>query len=339
MIKKEDCYRILELSPRANTAEIETRYNMLLKRYRGQNDPETIKRIEEITLAYDILTGRYVEPEPVDPRMEDIVFGKTRREWSNLWHYGRMPLLGILIAAFFIGSLIYTIATNKPADFQVVVAGQYFIADNAEERLQTYIRESIDGVETVEYQLIPLSFADQQPTETGNQPTGVTGGLDPESEYAFVMKMMAIIAGETIEVFICEKSVFDQYAPQGIFYELDALYARLQDLPEEVLDGIKPLRRVLFDVYDETENAEALWPDEAAMDNDLSLPIYGLDVSELQLFEGLGFYGKNHVLTVGFKADDPEQAVDFLEFWIRDYERMHAERQAYEDQIRNEQTS
>ena len=330
MLSRAECFRILELDPKANSYDIENRYTMLIKRYRNQGDPETVKKLEQITMAYDILTGRYVEPEPVDPRLEEVVFGKKKREWQNLWHYGRWPLLGILVGAFFLGYLIYSIATNEPPDFQFVAVGQYASADNTDERVRSYVAGSMEGVETVEFQLIPLSF--EQPEPSG---AAVTGGLDPESEYMYVMKMMTMIAGETIETFICEKSAFDQYAPQGTFNDLTALYERLQDLPEAVRSKIKPLRRALIDVYENpTPGVELPWKTEEDMNQDLSLPIYGLDVSELHLVEGLGLYGKSQILTIGFKADDPAAVEQFLEDWVRDFETMHALQKAYEESLK-----
>ncbi|NLO37321.1 MAG: J domain-containing protein [Clostridiaceae bacterium] len=330
MLSRAECLRILELDPKANSYDIENRYTMLIKRYRSQNDPETTKKLEQITLAYDILTDRYVEPEPIDPRLEEVVWGKKKREWQNLWHYGRWPLLGILVGVFFLGYLIYSIVTNEPPDFQFVAVGQYASADNADERVRTYVADSMADVETVEFQLIPLSFTPPDPTGGA-----VTGGLDPESEYMYVMKMMTMIAGETIETFICEKSAFDQYAPQGTFNDLSALYERLQDLPEEVKSKIKPLRRALIDVYENpTPGVELPWKTEEDMNQDLSLPIYGLDVSELHLVEGLGLYGKSQVLTIGFKADDPAAVEQFLEDWVRDYETMHELKKAYEEALK-----
>ncbi|MCK9252293.1 MAG: hypothetical protein M0P55_06010 [Clostridiales bacterium] len=330
MLSRAECFRILELDPKANSYDIENRYTMLIKRYRNQGDPETVKKLEQITLAYDILTGRYVEPEPVDPRLEEVVFGKKKREWQNLWHYGRWPLFGILVGAFFLGYLIYSIATNEPPDFQFVAVGPYASADNTDERVRSYVAGSMEGVETVEFQLIPLSF--EQPEPSG---AAATGGLDPESEYMYVMKMMTMIAGETIETFICEKSAFDQYAPQGTFNDLTALYERLQDLPEAVRSKIKPLRRALIEVFENpTPGVELPWKTEEDMNQDLSLPIYGLDVSELHLVEGLGLYGKSQILTIGFKADDPAAVEQFLEDWVRDVETMHALQKAYEESLK-----
>ena len=99
MLSRDECLKILELHPKADYYEIENRYTMLIKRYRGKDDPETRERLEQISLAYNILTNRYVEPEPIDPRMEQIVFGKSKRTWKNIWHYGKWPFLAGLVGA------------------------------------------------------------------------------------------------------------------------------------------------------------------------------------------------------------------------------------------------
>lgn len=123
--------------------------------------------------------------------------------------------------------------------------------------------------------------------------------------------------------------------PRVFFRELDSLYERLQDLPEEIRSKIKPLRRILMDDYEEQyPDGDAPWADEEAMNQDESLPIYGLDVTELHLVEGVGLYGTTQIMTVGFKADDPQKTEQFLEDWIRDYEKMQADRQAYEDSLK-----
>jgi|LSQX01.3.fsa_nt_gb hypothetical protein len=333
VLTKAECYKILDLPETANQYDIENRYTMLVKRYRHASDPESREEIALITLAYNILTGRYVEPEPVDPRLEKVVLGKSLAQWKNIWHYGRVPLLVSLIALVLLGSLIYSIATNKPADFQLLAVGAFGTVDHAPEMVKEYIQASVPGVEKVEYQHIPLSFAEpEQPpaNETGMQ----QGGLDPESEYAYIMKMMAIMAGDSIEVYLMEDNVFDQYAPQGAFAELDQLYASLADLPADIYAKVKPLRRLMLDQYEELyPEGDAPWENTADMDADESLPIYGLEVTDLHLTEGLGIFGKSQVLTVGIKADDKEQTEAFLAGWIRDYENMHERRLKIEAEI------
>jgi hypothetical protein len=333
VLSRAECFRILELKPQANVYEIETRYTMLIKRYRGKTDDETRAILDKITLAHDILTGRYIEPEPEDPRLETVIFGKSRRQWRNIWHYGRTSFLAAAVGLFFLGYLIYSIATNTPPDFQLVVVGQFASVEGADQRIESYIKSKIEGAEKIEFQLIPLEFDSADPDTTDTTETGFSIGQDPQTQYGYVMKMMTMIAGETIEMFICDTPVYNQYAIQGVFADLDDVYARLQDLPPDIYAKIKPQRRMIVDGY---SDEEIILPDVATMNADLSLPISGLDVTELGLIQGVGLYSYSQVMTIGFKADDLAAVEAFLEAWIRDYARMHADRKAYEDQVRAE---
>lgn len=337
MLSRAECLKILELGPKANSYEIENRYTLLIKRYRGKEDPETLATLDQITLAYNILTGRYVEPEPVDPRLETVVFGKTRRQWRNIWHYGKVPFLAGLAGLSLLVYLIYTIATNEPADFQLAVTGLYGATDNADERIDAYVKSVFPDMDEIEYQAIPIDLRDPAATNS-SETSGIA--VDAESNYAYAMKMMTLVAGDTIEVYVCDKPVFDSYAPQGAFADLTSLYDRLrQALPSSVYNQIKPLRRQLSDGSDNedifsTETKATTQSTEDAANADASLAIYGLDVSALHLTEGLGLYSDVQILTIGCKTDIQDKAETFLETWIRDYEKMHQMRQEYEASVK-----
>ena len=338
MLSRDECLKILELHPKADSYEIENRYTMLVKRYRGKDDLETRQRLDQISLAYNILTNRYVEPEPVDPRLEEMVFGKSKRTWQNIWHYGKWPFLAALVGVFFVGYLIYTIATNTPPDFQLVSVGQFGAADDASERIDTYIKANFPGAEKVEYQAIPLAFASTDPTTDGT--SAPTAPPDTQNQYAYLMKMMALIAGDTIEVYLNDKPCFDQYAPQGAFIELDDLYAELQvSLPADIMAKIKPLRRVVDDGsagapdMSETSTTVETSSTEDVINADPTVSIYGLDVTQLHLTEGLGLYAREQIITIGIRAEEIDRVKDFVVQWIGDYELMHAQQKEYEDQI------
>lgn len=337
MLSREECLKIMGLGQDANNYEVENRYTMLMKRYRGKTDPVSLQTLDEITLAYSILTDRYVEPEPVDPRMEQVVFGKTRNHWRNIWHYGKVPLLIILLAASFVIYLIHSIATNEPPDFQVVQAGMFYNTENAESRLDAYVKGVLPEVNILEFQSLPLNFRPPEEEINDEEMPGFgSGGTDPQSEYAYIMKMVTLMAGDSIETFICDKPVFEQYVYQGAFDSLDNLYEKIQDLPPDVLKKIKPLRRPLDDGSNRSEDPLATptpGPPEEEMNQDLSLPIFGLEVTDLDLTEGLGMYADDQVLTIGFKAEDKQQVEKLLEQWIRDYALMTEQRAAYEAEI------
>ncbi len=340
MLSRAECLKILELGAKANQYEIENRYTLLIKRYRGQEDPDTIARLDQITLAYNILTGRYIEPEPVDPRLETIVFGKSRRQWRNIWHYGKIPFLAGLVGFILVFYLIYTIATNKPADFQLAVTGLYGATDNAGERVEAYIKGVFPEMNKIEYQAIPLDLRDPTATGTGETSAKPAATVDMESNYAYVMKMMTLIAGDSYEVYVCDKPVFDNYAPQGAYADLTGLYNRLKDsLPASVFGKIKPLRRTLSDGSESedifsTAVTTTTKSTEDAANADNSLAIYGLDVSELNLTKGLGLYSDVQILTIGCKTEIQAKAEAFLETWIKDYEKMHQMQKSNEDGVK-----
>lgn len=334
MLSREECLKIMNLDHDANEYEIETRYTTLMKRYRGNNDPEAIAQLDQITLAYSILTGRYVEPEPIDPRMEEVVFGKKKREWQNIWHYGRMPLLGISLVLVFVFYLVYSIATNVPADFQVVVAGLFGSTENYEDRFEAYIGEVDTELERLELQLLPLDMRD--PDDLRDPETGMIENYNADIQYAYVMKMMTLMAAESIDLYICDELVFENYSIQGAFMPLDDFYASLQDLPDEIMDHVVAHRRP-FDPDESAPDDIFATPTPAPppeeFNRDESLRIYGLEVTGLDLVEGLGLYSERQFLAIGHRSEDPERIYQFIRQWLIDHERMSEQRADYEASI------
>lgn len=342
MLSRKEALDILELDNRASSYDIENRYTMLIKRYHGQQGPEIAEKLTRITLAYDILTGRYVEPEPEDPRLEQVVLGKTRRQWANLWHYGRWPLLIGMIAIAFVTYLLYTIATNKPPDFQVAAVGRIFRLESEDPRLEQFVRKQDPALNEIGFELLPLDLRDPFAPPT----PGVTPPqINAQENAAYMMKFTAKLAAENIDIFIVDRMVYDRYAGQGIFQPLsEALLAQIDALPSDLRDSVRLLRR--RPVEDNGEEIDLNNPpplpteDEyEAMNRDTSLPITGLDVSELQLIEGLGLYSNEQILTIGHRAGKPELAATVLLRLIEARDEMHASRKAFEDQLRAQYTT
>ena len=337
MLSKDECLNILGLEQSANVYDIENRYTTLMKRYRGKADPDSMKELDQITLAYDILTGRYVEPEPADPRLDTVVFGKTRREWRNTWHYGRLPFLVIIVVVSLVGYFIYSVITNVPADFQVVVTGIYGASEDHESRMEAYVLEKLPDVQRFELQMLPLDLRD--PEELRDPETGQVEGYNAENQYAYMMKMMTLMAADNIEIYICDELIFEHYALQGAFMPLDELYESIQnmsELPEEIREKIVAQRRP-YDIDaappDDIFATPTPGPTAEEFNLDGSLSVYGLDVTALDLTEGLGLYSDRQILTIGHRAENVEMAEDFIKQWILDFERMSRQRQDYEDEL------
>ena len=329
MLSKIECLKILELAPGADQYEIENRYTMLIKRYRGHNDAESVARLEEISLAYNILTGRYIEPEPENPRLENVVMGRSVRQWKNIWHYGRLTLLAGLLGLALLIYFIYTIATNKPADFQIAAVGVFSQTEEADSNVDSYIKGMFPAFDEVEYLFLPMDLSSiDGPTTTSSGET--SGAVNPGGNYLYesIMKMMTMMVGDTYEIYVCDDLVFSRYAPQGAFADLTAFYADLQQsLPASLLAKVKPLYAIPLDSSEETDETAAL--PEVNQDTPGAV-ICGLDVSELDLTEGLGIYGDAEILTIGVKADATTEAADFLKNWIMDFEEMNTRQSEFE---------
>ncbi len=316
-LSKQDAYDILRLEPGANSYEIETRYTLLMKGFRGKTDPESLEKLEQVVAAYDLLMGRTVTPEPIDPRMQQVIWGKTRYEWQTFWHYHKLAFLIGAVVLVFIGSILYTILTHKDPDFQVVVVGQFRQGQHTLQALDDYLPQQCPSVETVEFQLLPLTFeeADESTQEE------VMGGASDQLRSAYIMKMVALITVDTIELYVCDQNTFDQYAPQGAFLELDAFYGRLTDNPDPRLAALVPLRHALqeaSDLDDWDDGSQETEPRLEPEADDRPRPIFGLDVTDLDLLKRLDIQGDKQILAIGRRADDPEQVMSFLESWILD---------------------
>jgi hypothetical protein len=320
LLSREECLAILELPPDANQYEIENRYTMLIKRYRGQTDSASMGKMEKISLAYNVLTGRYVEPEPRDPRLETMVFGKSRRQWRNIWYYGRVPFLLGLVGVIILGYFVYTMLTNKPPDFQIAFVGNFGRYGHVEKNTEDYIIEMFPDFESVEVLTLPMDLS----SIDGPQAAETDGAIRPADSnlYNYIMKMVTLIAGDSYEVFVCDRLVFDRYAREGAFDDITELYTSWQS---ELPDQVKPLRRRI-DAGDDQRPVDV----DPADNFDLSLPILGLDVTALNLTPGLGIYGDTQILTIGVRASAREEAEQFLKNWMLDFVRMHEQQAEHE---------
>ncbi|MGI6333469.1 MAG: hypothetical protein ACOX1A_02370 [Saccharofermentanales bacterium] len=107
----------------------------------------------------------------------------------------------------------------------------------------------------------------------GPQAAETDGAIRPADSnlYNYIMKMVTLIAGDSYEVFVCDRLVFDRYAREGAFDDITELYTSWQS---ELPDQVKPLRRRI-DAGDDQRPVDV----DPADNFDLSLPILGLDVN------------------------------------------------------------
>jgi hypothetical protein len=202
MMDRERALKIMGLKEGAADREIEHRYFILMKKSRTGNAEETgqdAPSMDEITEAYNVLTGKVVEEEEYTPSPLFRKLNLDERKVRNFFHYYKWHIVIGIISIIALISFIKSVSKPRP-DFNIAFIGEIYYIDGAE-RLR-------DKVET-ELESVSLASVD-----------GASFLLE-EMEYDMNMKAMVLLAGGDIDVFITDGSRFRIYAEQGAFMKLE----------------------------------------------------------------------------------------------------------------------
>lgn len=295
MLSRKEALEILNLPEDATIYDVERRYTLISKSLRGKDDEETFKRIDQVTMAYDILTGRYEPPTPVDPKMEKEVFGKKRKDWKNIWDYGKVPFFITLAVVILIVVIIYQVATNEPIDFQLSAFGRFYkrgeVLDEKDYKLMDVIREQNPDLK---HPIITLNYIGKE----GDQQV-----VDPQAEVGAMVKRMLMAAGaEKVDIALLDKDQYDSLVKEGLFLPMDDLYNKLSEEKPDLFTtyAIKPC---YF-----TVSAELLPEGEGGQEH-----IYALDLSEKQLLNSLDMVGREQYLALVYHSEDRSKSQEILE--------------------------
>lgn len=296
---RETALAILELSPEATAEQIEQRYSMLILRLRRQTDSESVAQLAAVNEAYEFLIAADRPSQPVDPRSQRLVFGKTQAYWANRWHYDRWTVLGIAVGAVLLSYLVFTVVTNRPPDFKIVAAGNFYMQQTVEfsdvqDRFESSVIAGLQPehpeIKTAEIEWINLAF---------NADGTFAATEDAQSQQAMEMKFFARFGAENLDVVIFDQGSFANYSSQVSFVDLTPLVAQLSEkMPPDQFAKIKVLHN------------------KPAEDKKAPETVSGLDVSELDLLTPMGLTGDSVIVTIGPRCKQPELAVQWLADWI-----------------------
>jgi hypothetical protein len=278
---RDEALAILGLNDKSLRTDIETRYATLVKRYRSEQDND---KLEEISLAYNIVTGRYVEPVEDTPEMKKVVFGRTRKDWSNIWLYNKYKFLAIVTGTAVLIYFIVTIVTNKPGDIKIAAVGDFYLPES--ETVSEYVLSLFEEFERV----------DVTSAYIGSGSGG--SGYDAAGEQKAMILMT--VSGE--DVIIVNRMIFDRYASMGAFTELDDFFNEISAYPEAQALGLQAVKA-------RVEESENTMGDEH---------VYGIDLGSTQLLNAIGIIGREQILTVSIKSKDSEVAKEFIRRLIVD---------------------
>jgi len=279
MITKKEALELLGLNQNSTMSEIENRFGTLVKKYRTEQNNE---KLEEISLAYNILTDRYIEPEPENLSMDKMFLGKKKRDWYNIWHYGRYKFLVILVALTIVVSLIFTMATNKEPDFKISAIGEFYIGDAR--KIQDYVNLNFPELEKVEFTNAFLS----------------KDTLDLNAAYS--QKAMILLSVAEEDVIVVDGSNFEKGAILGAFLDLNGFYDQIAAIAETE-------NLTIFPVKAKIDNKDGTIGEEI---------IYGINISDSELLSAIGLNGRQQILTISINSQRKQLAKDFIEALFKD---------------------
>ena len=245
-----------------------------------------------------LLIGQQKKEEQIPEKLQKVFLGKSLYEWSNLWHYARWSILAILIVGFFIGSVIYAVATNTKPDFQVAVIGRFAVladdmySDDFPARI--FMREQVDTTDPL-LDFLPLKEEDTE-----------------QIDLSVRMQMSIILAGANpMDMFIANEYTYTFYSKSGIFRTIEPLYEQLREqLDPSLFNQIVPRFGTVED-FDGNPAGEPY--------------MMGLDVTGMWLVEGLGLNSDRNILCLGSVSEYPEKAEAFILAIFREHEQLAAE--------------
>lgn len=293
VMTREEAYQILEVHEGANREEIETRYTMLTRRYRHDASLEANAHVAKIIEAYDLLTGKRIEREKVDPDDLKVVLGKERREWRNIFDYGWKPFVVGLIVVALIFSILYSVLTNVQPDYKVTYLGAFGdIRDRFGESWEELLKEN-DFAENPFVDILPIYE-----------------GMDPQTESAMMMKAVLVISGvDGTDLIILDKESFERYSAQGAFADIEDLYQTLQaDKPEAMERYVKVAMNAIHEAPDDDLTGDPVPIEEPK--------IYGLDFSEHAPLQGLGIIGQEQYVAIPVQSEHQEKTAEIIAYLL-----------------------
>ena len=132
---REEALKYMGLNENADIKEIDDRFWQMSKKYRGKDDPESLKMEDEISAVYDVASGRREVKAQEDyvRNNEPKYFGRYKSDWQNIIHYNwKSWLLAAVVIISGLAVIISYLSTMK-SDCSVLVFGHMYL-DNSQMR-------------------------------------------------------------------------------------------------------------------------------------------------------------------------------------------------------------
>ena len=207
-----------------------------------------------------------------------------KEKFLYFWEYYRVATVVTIVIIFFVGNLIYTIATAKDNAFHAVFVNGYTDMDT-EEYMAGF--DEYAQVDTKKYSTtLETDFTlDQESTDTYSM--------------ANIQKFAAQVAAQELDVMVADGDTFRQYADSGYLGGLNEF------LSEETLSKYED-RLIYIDIPDD--------------DTDEEVPV-GIEISDCALLQETQAYAGQDEVYFGIlvNTEHADNAAKFLEYIFEEH--------------------
>ena len=264
----------------ATRDEVTRRYDILIRKMKTDpqgTDEDTRKQIEQ---AYSLLAGITWSDPVAEKRLRErdarpgllarwLKIDQTRLD--NLLHYYTKPVLAGLVGLGLLVWVLVTTVFRPPNDFVMLFAGSIYIEDQGSLE-QLAVAELPDTTNP----MISVVYFDDQ--------------TDGQMMSVISQKLMVEIGYGENDILVVDRSVYEQYAKQGAFRNLDGLLEQYGTTA-----GEQQAQRI------------AITPDSLVEGDDGAPHVYGISVTDSAFLQEAGILGTDLIATFGLKSEFPEK--------------------------------
>jgi len=208
-----------------------------------------------------------------------------KKKMVYIWDYYKFQLIVIALVLAIIGSIINSVFINPaPQTVLFISWNAGFVTDEVLTDLSDVMKERI---------------LDETKNETVDVVLNVTTGGDPTFNMASTQRLMAMLAAGTIDVFILDPQMFEEFSGNTVLSPLDSILAEIRETYPEVYERIE--EKITYALYNTEEN-----------DANTTEQIMGIDLSGNPLVTGPGIYEKKIYFGVSSTGNNPENVVKAL---------------------------
>lgn len=211
-----------------------------------------------------------------------------KEKLSYFWTYNKGPVLALIVIAALVIGIWQSIGQYDRDALQIIIADDYGTDIQPETLISLY------------------EAASDTPTALNFDNSLFLDSDYSEAAVAYTQKLIAMLSSNRIDVFIAPESVFEQYAPQGMFIDLSTV------LSEDQLAKLNS-SSIFYAELDDTEETE----DAAAAGTEKTVITAGIRLNNDELLIDAGIQVKNPCIGIPASAAHPEEALHFFGIFLQ----------------------